>query len=60
VIVWPHNSVIATHNGKQKMTIDQITIKLFGKKETCFRVFKDGELVKVCATKAEAEAFING
>lgn len=41
------------------MTIDSITIKLFGKKITTFRVLNSkGEVVYAAETKAEAEAFI--
>jgi hypothetical protein len=40
------------------MTISTITIKFLGKKATMYRVFKAGELVKVCETLAEAEAFV--
>lgn len=37
-------------------TIDAITMKLFGKKGTIFRLLKDGEVVRVFDCKAEAEA----
>ena len=41
------------------MTITAMTIKLFGKKETVFRVFNQtGEIVGVFATKQEAQAFV--
>jgi hypothetical protein len=41
------------------MTINKLTIKLFGKKETIFRVLdKDGEVVKVFLTLEEAQAFV--
>ena len=36
--------------------IEAMTIKLFGKKETVFRLFKNGELIGVYATQKEAEA----
>jgi hypothetical protein len=37
-------------------TIDALTIKLFGKKATLYRLLKNGEVVGVYETKAEAEA----
>lgn len=37
-------------------TIDAITMKLFGKKGTLYRLLKNGEVVGVYETKAEAEA----
>lgn len=41
------------------MTINAITIKLFGNKNTVFRVLNaTGEVVQVLATKEEAEAWI--
>lgn len=41
------------------MHIDSITIKLFGKKITTFRVISaKGEVVYAAETKAEAEAFV--
>lgn len=39
-------------------TIDTLTIKLFGKKETVVRVLLNGEVVQVCEDRAEAEAWI--
>jgi hypothetical protein len=36
--------------------ITAMTIKFLGKKETVYRLFKNGELVRVFATKEEAEA----
>lgn len=40
------------------MTIDKITVKFLGKKETIFRAIQDGEVVQVFETKAEAEAWV--
>lgn len=37
-------------------TIDAITMKFLGKKGTLYRLFKNGELMGVYETKAEAEA----
>ena len=37
-------------------TIDSITMKLFGKKGTLYRLLKDGEVVGVYESKGEAEA----
>lgn len=40
-------------------TIDKLTIKLFGKKETVYRVLDaDGEVLRVFATLAEAQAHV--
>jgi hypothetical protein len=36
--------------------IEAMSIKLFGKKETVYRLFKNSELIGVYATKEEAEA----
>ena len=40
------------------MNIDKLTIKFLGKKETVYRVFKDGELIRIFTSKEEAEAFL--
>lgn len=37
-------------------TIDAMTIKLFGKKGTMYRLLKNGEVIGVYASKQEAEA----
>ncbi len=42
------------------MTISALTIKLFGKKNTLYRVMRDGEVVHVAETHAEAAAWIAG
>jgi hypothetical protein len=42
------------------MTISTIRIKFLGKTATLFRVLDAaGEVLQVCETKAQAEAFIN-
>ena len=42
------------------MTITKLTIKLFGNKETLYRVLDaDGEVVQVFSTLEEAKAFAN-
>ena len=41
------------------MTINQITIKLFGKRAPMFQVIKAGEVVQVCCTRDEAQAWID-
>lgn len=42
------------------MTINAITLKLFGTKGTIYRVLdKSGEVVKVCNTREEAEAWMS-
>ncbi|MES2942904.1 MAG: hypothetical protein V4772_08550 [Pseudomonadota bacterium] len=38
--------------------VTSLTIKLFGKKETVFRVFKNGELVRVCESQADADSWV--
>jgi transposase-like protein len=41
------------------LTIDKLTIKFLGKKETVYRLLDQaGEVVAVYATKAEAEAAV--
>jgi hypothetical protein len=57
--MWEQNSFIATHQPEQKMTIDKITIKMFGTKGTIYRVLdSDGEVVQVFESLADAVAFI--
>ncbi len=41
------------------MTIASKKIRLFGQTRTIFQVIKDGEVVKVCETRDEAQAWIN-
>ena len=42
------------------MTIDKLTIKFMGKKETVFRVLdKDGEVLRCFETETEAQEWIN-
>lgn len=40
-------------------TIDAITMKLFGKKGTIYRLLKNGEVVGVFDNKAEADAALS-
>lgn len=42
--------------GIKMFATDSVTIKLFGKKITSYRLLKDGEVVQVFETKKEAEA----
>lgn len=40
------------------MTIDSITLKLFGTKSTVYRAIENGEVVRVFDNREEAEAWI--
>ncbi|WP_257721703.1 hypothetical protein [Variovorax sp. PAMC 28711] len=41
------------------MTIDKLTIKFLGKRETVYRILDEaGEVLRVFAEKEEAEAFL--
>lgn len=44
---------------QQDQTIDAITMKLFGKKGTIYRLLKNGEVVGVFDNKAEADAALS-
>ena len=61
----PCNSIISTvqrraaRRGDKKMSIDIITIKYMGKKESLFRVIDaEGEVLQVLCTKEEAEEWM--
>lgn len=41
------------------MAINTLTLKLFGKKETVYRVMKAGEVVHVAETREAAQAWID-
>ncbi len=49
----PESNMQATY------TIDAITMKLFGKKGTIYRLLKNGEVVEVFDNKAEADAALS-
>lgn len=40
------------------MTISKFTIKFLGKRETVYRVFKAGEVVQVCESMEQAQAWM--
>ena len=47
------------HKGEKKMSIDIITIKYMGKKESLFRVIDaEGEVLQVLCSKEEAEEWM--
>ena len=49
----------AARQGDKKMSIDIITIKYMGKKESLFRVIDaEGEVLQVLCTKEEAEEWM--
>ena len=46
-------------NMQATYTIDAITMKLFGKNGTIYRLLKNGEVVEVFDNKAEADAALS-